>query len=90
MAGVGEGAVLSTAPTPKVRLVSSNGWWSAMLWDTEDGVAVEIWKRSRGGMYALDHRDVIDAPFHVVCDLVFAMLNQLPLPRMSQGSQHVP
>jgi hypothetical protein len=44
-------------------------WRYALVRDTDDGVEVQIW-RSYENLNKLEGRHVVDAPFHVVCDLV--------------------
>jgi hypothetical protein len=62
-------------------------WYYALLEPTDDGIAVEIWKRAYGGVASRDSREVIDAPLHVVLDHVHDMLRGLPSPYMPRGSK---
>lgn len=61
-------------------------WYYALLDVTDDGIAVEIWKRCYGAE-SRDSREIIDAPLHVVADAVHDMLRSLPSPYMPRRNQ---
>lgn len=56
--------------------------WLARLDETPDGIAVTIIKRSAklcgGEVQSVVSRDTLECPFHVACDRILDLLNQLP------------
>lgn len=72
---------------------TKNQWWYAELRETEAGIAVAIYRRlytdgARRQMTKLEHRDVLDAPMHVVTDRILDLLNQLsPMAGRTTGGE---
>jgi hypothetical protein len=69
-----------------------NRWWYAELRETEDGIAVSIYRRlhsegKKGGPVKLEHRDLLAAPMHLVCDRILDLLNQLPMTGRTVGGK---
>jgi hypothetical protein len=63
-----------------ITINSGNGWFRAVLDETEDGIAIAIWAKTARGADALwkpVHRSTLDVVFHVACTRVLDLLNQL-------------
>ena len=63
-------------------LTITKGIYRATLEDGPGGVVVTLYERARRGAVMISpyrevHRDVLDAPFHVVCDRVHDLVVQL-------------
>lgn len=56
---------------------SRSGKFRANLADGPDGVAVLIFQLRRGGVFKRTHCDCLDVPFHVACDRISKLVEQL-------------
>ena len=60
-----------------ITIESTSGRFRACLDETDDGIAVALWRRDTNGPWRPLHRDMIEAPLHVVSDKIAAIINQL-------------
>ncbi|MDE2426297.1 MAG: hypothetical protein KGO96_10375 [Elusimicrobia bacterium] len=59
----------------RTNIVGYNGRRLAVICDVDDGISVEMWSRGRSDApWRLISRDVVDCPFHLVCDHVSALI----------------
>jgi hypothetical protein len=58
---------------------SSNRWFRATLDEVDEGIAVVLWRKMTrdGAMCAPLYRTVLEVPFHIACDRVHEVINEL-------------
>jgi hypothetical protein len=66
-----------------MTIPSQSGWYYATVTDNGDAMAVEIWQNlpaDGSGVAKRIHQDSLDCPFHLACEKIAEVLNQLPQP----------
>jgi hypothetical protein len=86
------GLINAAVAAPKrLRIPASRStWFYADVWETADGTEVHVWKHwNDGAVRKLLLRTTLNCPFHIACDKVLALVNQLDPPGLEDRPRRI-